>query len=85
MAGAAAAVAGIYPLPADEHSTGRIVATLLKQIAAGVPAHEALRTARAEYLQDPPAVIKLAAHHDDQAAEIPGNSPFAWAGLCSFG
>lgn len=84
-AGAAAVVAGIFPLPADERSTGKIVATLLGQIASGVPAHEALRAARAEYLRDPPAVIRLAASHDDEPAEIPGSAPFAWAGLCSFG
>jgi hypothetical protein len=45
-----AVVAGVFPLPADEASTGRITASLLRDLAAGIPAPEALCRARTSYL-----------------------------------
>ncbi|GAA3536746.1 CHAT domain-containing protein [Kribbella ginsengisoli] len=83
IGGAGSTIAGLYALPADPACTGRLVATVIREIRAGVTPAEALRRARAEYLADPPT--RLTRPGAGPLATMPGTAPWAWAGLCAYG
>jgi hypothetical protein len=58
LAGAEAVVGGIFGLPSGPDCTGRIAGALVDELAADVPAHEAVRRARARYWYNAPATIR---------------------------
>ena len=81
VAGAHAAVAGLFSLPADDETTGVIAAALVEAIAQGTDPAEALRQARQVYWDSrPERVQRPGADTDSMSAD----APWAWAGLVAF-
>uniref|UniRef100_UPI0012EEB82D CHAT domain-containing protein n=1 Tax=Millisia brevis TaxID=264148 RepID=UPI0012EEB82D len=81
IAGATAAVAGLFSLPADDHTTGIIVAALIRAVAGGEDAAEALRQAREIYWESRPERVRRPGGESDS---MPSDAPWAWAGLVVF-
>lgn len=81
VAGATAAVAGLFSLPADDETTGVIAATTIKGIASGDDAAEALRHARQIYWESRPERVR---RPGPESALMPSDAPWAWAGLVAF-
>lgn len=81
ISGATAAIAGLFSLPADDETTGVIVATLLDGIARGDDASESLRHARQAYWECRPECVR---RPGGQSASMPSDAPWAWAGLVAF-
>jgi hypothetical protein len=81
LAGATDVIAGLFALPADDATTGRIAGHTLRELQTGVPACEALRCARAAYWSSRPTSVTVPGGD----AEMPGDAPWAWAGLCAYG
>lgn len=81
VAGATAAVAGLFSLPADDETTGVISAALIDGLSRGVDASEALRRARLAYWEGRPESVR---RPGGESASMPSDAPWAWAGLVAF-
>lgn len=81
LSGASAAVAGLFALPADDSCTGAIAAALFRELAAGTSAPEALRRARWAYWSERPDHLGVPGQPE---LSMPGDAPWAWAGLCAY-
>ncbi len=81
VAGASAAVAGLFGLPADEETTGIIAAALLDGTARGIDTAEALRRARQIYWESGPQRVR---RPGTATGSMPADAPWAWAGLVAF-
>lgn len=78
VAGARAAVAGLFSLPADDETTGVIVAALIRAIAQGADTAEALRRARQIYWESRPERVR---RPGKSKGSMESDAPWAWAGL----
>lgn len=81
VAGARAAIAGIFSLPADDETTGVIVAALIDGIARGVDTAEALRHARQIYWESRPQRVR---RPGTATGWMEADAPWAWSGLVAF-
>lgn len=81
VAGATTAVAGLFSLPADDETTGLIVAAFIDDIATGADAAEALRNARQIYWDSRPERVRRPGAPTDS---MQSDAPWAWAGLVAF-
>lgn len=81
LAGASAVVAGMFAVPADDHSTGVIVGSLLIELSNGCPAPEALRRARETYWRVRPESLPVPGM---PGTSMSGDAPWAWAGMCVY-
>ena len=81
VAGASAVVAGILALPADDSCTGAIAAALVRELEAGISTAEALRRARCAYWSARPEHLRVPGQPKQS---MPGDAPWAWAGLCAY-
>lgn len=81
LAGASSVVAGLFALPADDACTGIIAAHLIRELAAGTPAPEALRRARQMYWSARPDRLGVPGESE---LFMTGDAPWGWAGLCAF-
>jgi tetratricopeptide (TPR) repeat protein len=81
LAGASDVIAGLFALPAGDATTGEIAGHALRELQAGVEAPEALRRARAAYYSPFRARVSV----PGRDAEMEGDAPWAWAGLCAYG
>ena len=85
LAGASEAIAGLFALPANDHTTGRIAGHALLELQAGVSAPEALRRARATYWSRRDQLVPRPGPDQNERDVMLGDSPWAWAGLCAYG
>lgn len=81
VAGARAAVAGLFSLPADDETTGVISAALIEAIAQGREPAEALRHARQVYWESRPERVQ---RPGSETESMSADAPWAWAGLVAF-
>jgi CHAT domain-containing protein len=85
LAGASGAIAGLFALPANDATTGRIAAHAFRELQSGVDAPEALRRARGAYWSQHDEFVTLPPAASVGDASMPGDAPWAWAGLCAYG
>jgi hypothetical protein len=85
IAGASDVVAGLFALPATDATTGRIAGVAIRELRDGVRAPEALRRARAAYWSRIEPLVPLPAANSAGTVKMPGDAPWAWAGLCAYG
>ncbi len=80
LAGASSVVAGLFPLPNDPSTTGRVVSATLTELRRGAYAASALRAARQTYLDEAAgeAVLLPGAA---RSIPVPADAPLLWAGL----
>jgi tetratricopeptide (TPR) repeat protein len=85
IAGAAEVIAGLFAVPANDATTGRIAGHAIRELRASVPASEALRRARVAYWDRRDPFVALPGMTAPCQTAMPGDAPWAWAGLCAYG
>jgi len=82
LAGASQVIAGLFALPASDHTTGVITATAVSEVLRGTSPPEALRRARLEYLCSPRPSTRVPGTKN--GSRMSSDAPWAWAGLVSY-